>query len=41
MSGRPLPQRFYCEDPLMVARKLLGKLLVRVWQGRRLSGVIV
>ncbi len=24
-----------------MARKLLGKLLVRVWQGRRLSGVIV
>ncbi|RLF06681.1 MAG: DNA-3-methyladenine glycosylase [Thermoprotei archaeon] len=41
MLGNPLPRHFYYGDPLSVARRLLGKLLVRMWRGKRLSGVIV
>src|SRR5690348_12790422 len=41
---RVLPQRFYARDPRIVARELLGKILVRTVSGRvknRLSGRIV
>jgi len=36
-----LPQRFYQDRPDNVARKLLGKILVRIYIGQRLSGMIV
>jgi DNA-3-methyladenine glycosylase len=35
-----LPREFYSPDPLSVARSLLGKSLVRYWQGQRLAGLI-
>jgi len=38
---RVLPQDFYLRRPDIVARELLGKLLVRVYKGIRLSGFIV
>ncbi len=38
---RPLPRSFYDRETLAVARDLIGKLLVRTVEGRRLSGVIV
>ncbi len=37
----PLPRSFYEKEPDEVAEKLLGKLLVRLYEGRRLSGIIV
>src|SRR5213082_2219257 len=44
-SERILPQKFYARDPRIVARELLGKILVRTLSGRagtkRLSGRIV
>jgi len=36
-----LSRAFYYRDTLQVARELLGKTLVRDWQGRRLTGRIV
>ncbi len=36
-----LPRSFYERPTLRVARELIGQLLVRVCQGRRLSGMIV
>jgi DNA-3-methyladenine glycosylase len=36
-----LPRSFYLDPPETVARKLLGKVLVRRYQGRRLAGRIV
>ncbi len=36
-----LNREFFCRDPVLVARDLLGKLLVRDYDGRRLSGIIV
>lgn len=39
--ARILPPRFFERDTVTVARELLGKRLVRVWRGRRLSGMIV
>lgn len=36
-----LPPAFYQDRPDRVARRLLGKKLVRIYSGRRLSGVIV
>jgi len=36
-----LAKSFYSEDPALVAERLLGALLVRVYRGVRLSGVIV
>jgi DNA-3-methyladenine glycosylase len=45
MNERVLPQRFYARDPRVVARELLGKVLVRTLSSRagaqRLSGRIV
>ena len=43
-SERVLPQQFYARDPRIVARELLGKILVRTLSGRakkKLSGRIV
>jgi DNA-3-methyladenine glycosylase len=39
--GKKLPRRFYRRPTIQVARGLLGKRLVRVQNGRRLSGIIV
>jgi len=36
-----LGKSFYTDDPASVAKKLLGKLLVRMYYGKRLSGIIV
>lgn len=36
-----LPFSFYRRDTVTVARELLGKRLVRVYRGKRLSGIIV
>jgi len=41
MRLEPLPRSFYARPTLLVARELIGKLLVRVLKGRRLSGAIV
>src|SRR5690554_7380423 len=38
--SQPLPRHFYFRDPLVVARELLGKKLVREYAGQRLEGVI-
>jgi DNA-3-methyladenine glycosylase len=37
----PLPREFYARDTVDVAKELLGKLLIRVIDGRVLSGIIV
>lgn len=36
-----LPREFYLDPPDVVARKLLGKLLIRKYEGERLAGRIV
>ena len=41
MKGRVIPRDFYRKDPLLVARRLLGQLLVRLWKDVRISGIIV
>ncbi|HWC32289.1 MAG TPA: DNA-3-methyladenine glycosylase [Actinomycetota bacterium] len=38
---RPLSRRFYARDPALVARDILGRLLVRETSGERLVGRIV
>lgn len=40
-AARPLLREFYARDSLHLAPLLLGKLLVRLHEGERLSGVIV
>lgn len=40
-SPRTLPRGFYLHPPEAVARALLGKVLVRDYEGRRLAGRIV
>jgi len=35
-----LPRRFFARPTLEVARDLLGQRLVRVWNGKRLAGII-
>ena len=37
----PIPRAFYLHPPDLVARALLGKVLVRRYEGRRLAGRIV
>ena len=39
--GSKLGRDFFCRDPVVVAIELLGKLLVREIDGRRVSGMIV
>lgn len=41
MNKQQLPQAFYARPACTVAADLLGKRLVRLWQGHRLSGIIV
>lgn len=41
MPSRILRPAFYQRDTGLVARELLGKRLVRVWRGKRYSGIIV
>lgn len=41
LPGKRLSREFYARETLRVARELLGKRLVRVWQGERLAGRIV
>jgi DNA-3-methyladenine glycosylase len=40
-SENPLPQSFYSHSPEVVARALLGKLLIRHLKGERLTGRII
>lgn len=39
--GDILPREFYSRDPSVVAKDLLGKMLVRVFHGELLAGIIV
>jgi DNA-3-methyladenine glycosylase len=39
--ARKLPRSFYKQDTTELAQALLGKRLVRIWRGKRLSGLIV
>lgn len=36
-----LPRRFYHQETTQLAQALLGQRLVRIWKGKRLSGIIV
>lgn len=39
--AKKLPKKFYFQDTVPLAKALLGKRLVRMWRGKRLSGIIV
>ena len=39
--GKRLKRKFFIQPTLKVAQELLGKVLVRIYQGKRLSGKIV
>lgn len=39
--GRPLPRAFYARDPVVVARAILGRLLVHDSPRGRVSGIVV
>jgi DNA-3-methyladenine glycosylase len=39
-NPRKLPREFFNRDPVLVARDLLGKLLVRIEDGHRISGIV-
>ena len=39
-TAEPLPRSFYAQNTVIVAKKLLGKLLVRNVNGKILSGII-
>lgn len=41
MNSLELPPHWFARDPGLVARELLGKRLIRVFEGQRLSGEIV
>jgi DNA-3-methyladenine glycosylase len=41
LESKPLPLCFYARRPDVVARELLGKILVRRLEGERLEGVVV
>ena len=41
MSKKVLSRFFYERPTLEVAKELLGKLLVRMWDGKRISGIII
>jgi DNA-3-methyladenine glycosylase len=41
LASRPLPLSFYARRPDVVARDLLGKVLVRMFGGDRLEGIVV
>jgi DNA-3-methyladenine glycosylase len=41
MNEQQLPQTFYARSACTVAADLLGRRLVRQWDGQRLSGIIV
>lgn len=38
--AKKLPLRFYQRDTILVAKELLGKRLVRMYRGQRISGII-
>ncbi|MGZ3695431.1 MAG: DNA-3-methyladenine glycosylase [Bdellovibrionota bacterium] len=38
---KKLPRKFYFQNTTTLAKALLGKRLVRVWRGKRYSGIIV
>jgi DNA-3-methyladenine glycosylase len=39
--AKKLPRKFYHQDTTGLAKALLGKRLVRIWRGKRFSGIIV
>ncbi len=39
--GKVLAQSFYCKNTEQVAKRLLGKKLIRIYRGQRISGIIV
>lgn len=41
MNLRPLPRRFYARDPVLVAKDLIGRLLVRRLDGETMVGRII
>ncbi|MDD3829117.1 MAG: DNA-3-methyladenine glycosylase, partial [Anaerolineae bacterium] len=41
MVGEKLPRKFYARDTVLVAKELLGKMLVRVADGIERAGKIV